>query len=357
MFWNFFKRGPKRFLGVDIGTSSIRVIELKRGNKKHLLENYGEFQISSTSDKSFRIFEKNSLLLSDEEVSDAIISIRSEAGIETKEANFSIPDFSSFFITLDLPIMRKDELYEAVKYEARPYIPLPDNEITLDWVITEGGVSKTPIKVLVVAIPNGVVSQYQRIAQNSGLDLKLLEPEVFALARNVSGEDKEKKNLGMIDVGARSTTCSILEKGVLKISHSFNVAGNQLTETLAQSLNIDYNKANELKEKQGIIMKEGSNEKVKDILLPLIDSILEEIKKAFRGFYKKEGKEIDKVVLTGGISFLPGLKDYFSSELKKEVEILNPFSNLSYPPVLEQTLKEKAPVYAVAVGAALKGFE
>ncbi len=184
-----------------------------------------------------------------------------------------------------------------------------------------------------------------------------MEPEVFALARNIGGGDKEKKNLGMIDIGARSTTCSILEKGVLKISHSFNVAGNQLTETLAQSLNIDYNKANELKEKQGIIMKEGSNEKVKDILLPLIDSILGEIKKAFRGFYKKEGKEINKVVLTGGMAFLPGLKDYFSSELKKEVGILNPFSNLSYPLVLEQTLKEKAPIYAVAVGAALKGFE
>ncbi len=350
MFWNFFKGGPKNFLGVDIGTSSIRVIELKRGNPPKL-ENYGELGTSSGNGKSFRVFKKNSLLLSDKEVSEAIKNICSEAEIKTKEANFSIPDFSSFFTTLELPTMGKDELYEAVKYESRPYIPLPDNEITLDWVITEGELSKTPIKVLVVAILNDVVSQYQKIANHSGLELRLLEPEVFSLARNLK---KTEKNIGVVDVGARSTTCSILEGGVLKISHSFNVAGNQLTETLARSLNIDYNKANRLKEERGI---SSEQDKVKEILLPSIDSIIDEIKKAFREFYQKEGKEIEKVVLAGGMAKMPGLRNYFSSELKKEVDLLDPFSSLSYPEVLKNTLSKRASIYGVAVGAALKGFE
>lgn len=353
MFWNFLKGGPKRFLGVDIGTSNIRVVELKRGNPPEL-ENYGELEISSGKvggSKNFRVFKENSLLLSDKEVSETIKNICSEAEIGTKEANFSIPDFSSFFTTLDLPLMGKDELYEAVRYESRPYIPLPDKEITLDWVITEGELSKTPIRVLVVAIPNDVVSQYQKIADHSGLELRLLEPEVFSLARNLKGE---KKNLGVIDIGARSTTCSILEKGALKISHSFNIGGNQLTETLARSLDIDYNRAKGLKEAQGIASQQ---EKEREILLPSIDSILDEIKKAFREFYQKEGKEIEKVVLTGGVAKMPGLKDYFSSELKKEIAVLNPFSGLFYPDVLNQTLAEKASLYGVAVGAALKGFE
>ncbi len=348
MFWDFLKGRPKNFLGVDIGTSSIRVVELKRG-KPAKLENYGEFKILSDNKKSFRVFKQNSLLMSDKQVSDAIKSIYSEAGIKTKEANFSIPDFSSFFTTLELPAMGKDEIYEAVKYEARPYIPLPDNEITLDWVITEGKISKTPIKVLVVAIPNDIVSQYQKIAKDSGLELRLLEPEVFSLARNL----KEEKNTSVIDIGARSTTCSILEKGVLKTSHSFNVAGNQLTETLARSMDIDYNKANRIKENKGI----ASEGKEKEILLPLIDSILAEIKKAFREYYQKEGKEIETVILTGGMAQMPGLREYFSSELKKKTKILNPFDNLSHPPVLKETLKIKAPLYGVAVGAALKGFE
>ncbi len=359
MFRNFFKRIPKKFLGVDIGTSSIKIIELGRGKKKPKLENYGELSISLFEEKKeFRVFEESTLLLSEKEVAEAINIICKEAGIETKEVNFSIPDFSTFFTTIEIPPMQKEEVSQAVKYEVRPYIPLPLSELYIDWTILEGKFGKTNLKILVVAIPNDVISQYKEIAAVSGLKLKVMEPEVFALARTLSDKEKNKRVQAIVDIGARTTTCSVLDEGILKTSHSFNIAGNELTEILAKSLNISYNKARKLKEVQGLTGEVRFwGKSTKEILLPLIDSILDEIKKVFRDFYREQGKEVEKVILSGGIALMPGIKEYFSSELKKKVEIINPFLGIVFPPILEEILKERGPVYAVAVGAALKGFE
>lgn len=359
MSWNIFRRGPKEFLGIDIGTSSIKIVEMGKKGKTLELENYGEVKTPFIKKRPFRTFEKNTLLLSDRETAEAIQSINLEAGIRTKEANFSIPDFCSFFTTIELPLMSKEEISQAVRYTVRPYIPLPLTEITLDWLITEGEISKTPLKILVVAIPNNTINQYKTIARLSNLTLRFLEPEVFALVRS-SVKDK-KKIIGLIDIGARSTTCSIVEKGVLKKSHSFNIGGNDLTENIAKSLNIGYNKAEEMKRKYGLSFEkekqEGDPRNVRRISIPLVDSILEEVKRIFRNFYREEGKEVEKIILAGGMVLLPGLKEYFLAELKKEVIITEPFSNILYPAILKQTLAKLGLSYAISVGLAFKAFE
>ncbi len=356
-----FKIRPKKFLGIDIGTSSLRVVELGRRGQTYRLENYGEIRTSAFKEKSFRVFQKNSLTLSNRQVSKAIRAIFKEAGIQTEEINLSIPDFCSFSTTFKLPVMGKDEVPEAVNYEVRPFIPLPLTDVTLDWFIIEGEPSRTPLKILVVAIPNDIINQYQDITQLAGLKLRILEPEVFALARASIKDEEAKEITGLIDIGARSTTCSILEKGILKSSHSFNIAGNSLVEVIAGSLNIEHDRAEELKRKYGLIPDSsstgGSPEKIRKILIPLIDSILEEIRKVFRSFYRQEGKRIEKIVLAGGLISMPGLKEYFSAELKKKIIISDPFLHIACPSILTETLKEIGPSYAIAVGLALKGLE
>jgi len=363
MFWNIFKRKPKKFLGIDIGAYSIRVVEIEREEKGYRLSNYGEVNKDSFSEQPFRIFQKNSLSLSNKDIAEAIKTICEEAEIQTKDANLSIPDFCSFFTSFSLPKMEKNEVQEAIRFQVRPYVPLPLDEIALDWSIIEGEPGKTGFKVLVVAIPKEYVTQYQEIAKLSGLKLKFLESEVFALTRSLVGEGGDKRVVSIIDIGARSTTCSILENNVLKTSYSFNLAGNNLTEVLARSLDIDYNKAEEIKKKFGIaenIQQQESQfgeKNVREILLPLVDSIIEEIKKIFREFYRKEGKQVEKIILSGGVSAMLGIKEYFSESFKKEVALADPFFHLLTPPVLSETLKRMRPFYGVAVGLALKGFE
>jgi len=357
MIWFPFKIAPKKFLGIDIGTSSIKMVELGRKGEKRVLENYGELKTLSLQKAPFRISKKDTLLLSDQEVAQAISAILRKAEIQTKEVNFSIPDFASFFTTFELPPMSQKEIPQAIRYEARNYIPIPLSEITLDWSVIEEQIPnqrQTPLRILMVAIPNEIISQYQKIANLANLKLKSLEAEVFALSRSLP---KNEKIIAIIDIGARSTTCSILEKGILKISHSFNVSGNELTEILSKSLRTDYEKAEELKGSLGITLKQESEKNLREILLPLIDTTLIEIKKFFNNFRRENGKEIEKIVLAGGSALLPGLKEYFFEELQKEVEIANPFSRISYPPILEETLKEMGPKYAIACGLALKGLE
>lgn len=362
LFRKKLRIGSKRVLGVDIGTSSIRVVEISRRGYAYKLENYGEIELSFIREQPFLVYKKDILILSNKRIAKALQAILKEAGIQTREANFSIPDYCSFSTSFKLPSMDKEEIPEAVNYEVRPYIPLPLSEITLDWSVIEGEISKTPLKVLVVAIPNDIIAQYQEIAQFAELNLRVLEPEVLSLSRALIKE--KDKTIGIIDIGARSTTYNILAEGILKMSYSFNVGSNELTEAIVKSLNIDYNKAEGMKKEFGLSFNNQQNnnnqnnkKNIRYLLLPLIDLILGEAKKFFRDFYQNEGKEVEKVILAGGMVYMPGLKEYFSSELKKEIIIANPFLGLGHPPELIKNLELMGPSYTIAVGVALKGLE
>jgi len=355
MIWNPFKMISKNFLGIDIGTSSLKVIELSRFGQRTKLENYGELKVPALYKQPFRTAEKSTLLLSSSDIARAIRAILEEAKIKTKEVAFSIPDFSSLFTWFHLPSMSREEIAQAVRFEARQHIPLPLAEVTLDWQIIDDQISnqqKTKFKILLVAVPNEIINQYQEIANLAQLELQALEAEVFGLSR--SSIKEEKKVVALVDIGARSTTVSIIDKGILKISHSFDLSGNELTQVISQSLNINYQEAEELKKKQGLT---SSEKNLREILLPLIDLILAEIKKTAQNFYQTETKEVEKIVLAGGSALLPGLKEYFTEQLKKEIAIASPFSEIFYPPILEQTLREIGPSYAISVGMALRGLE
>jgi len=361
MIWTPLEFIPKKSLGIDVGTSSIKMVELSRRGERRKLENYGEISAQMFYQKPFRTFEKSTLSLFSEDISRAIKAVMDEAKIKTRQVVFSIPDFSSFFTSFELPPMTKEELPGAVRYEARQHVPLPLAEVTLDWQVIEGGVSdqkKEKLKILLVAVPNEVINQYRKIAEMTKLELLALEAEAFGLVRSLIGERKEI--ILLVDIGAQSTTCSIIEKRILKMSYSFDMSGNELTEVIAKGLGVDYKEAEALKEKYGISSPpslETPASEVREILLPLVDVILKEIEKISQNFYLTEGKDVQKIIMAGASSFLPGLKEYFQSYFKKEIEIGNPFSNIFCPPILEQTLKEMSSAYAIAVGTALRGLE
>ncbi|MEK7071906.1 MAG: type IV pilus assembly protein PilM [Patescibacteria group bacterium] len=345
----FTKFLPKRFLGVDIGTAAIKVVELSRWGDRRKLENYGEISAGVLYEKTFRTFDKSTLLLSSQNIAKAILAINESAKIKTKECIFSIPDFSTFFTNFDLPLMTKDELPEAVRYEARQHIPLPLGEVTLDWQVAN---NTDKLKILLVAVPNEVINQYQEIAKMCELKLVSLEAEVFGLLRSLVPKE-ETKIVGLLDIGAQSTTYSIIDKGVLKVSHSFDLAGNELTEQIAKSLSIDYTQAENLKRKYGL----QTDQNIKNIIAPLIDSILRETERISNNFLQSENKEVAKFIIAGGVALIPGIKEYFQEHSHKETEIANPFLNIYCPPILEKTLKEMGPSYAIATGLALRGLE
>jgi len=357
-----FNFGAKKFLGIDIGVSAIRIVALKRGVRGYELDNYGEVKAGFIRHDSE--LRKEGFSLFDDNVPEIISAVCREMKTNIKDVNFSIPDFSTFSINLEIPKIEKsssEKVFEMIKYEVRPFVPVPLSDLTLDWVVVEEKNQKSKTEVLVVAIPNEIIRQYQEISRRANLKLRVLEAEVFALTRSAFHSGL-KGVIGLIDIGENSTTINIVEKGVLKTNFTFNIAGRRLTETLANSLNIDYNKAEEIKIKIGL-KKAGNGidpvvaEHARKSLMIIVNYILEETKKVFRNFYQQKGKKIEKVVLHGGSSLLPGLKEYFEDALKKPTEILNPFVNISYKSFLKEALKQRGPFFAVAVGLALKGLE
>jgi type IV pilus assembly protein PilM len=353
MIWNPFKAAPQKFLGIDIGTSSIKIVELSRSGERKKLENYGEISALALYEKPFRTFEKNTLYLRSQEIAKAILAIFAEAGMQARQACLSIPDFSTFYTSFWLPAMTTEELPEAVSFEARQHIPLPLSEVTLDWQVIESETAaknETSRKILLVAVPNEVINQYQAIANLIKLEISTLEAEVFGLTRALT---TDKSTIGLLDIGAQSTTISIIKDGVLTVSHSFDIAGNEFANRISKALGVDLKEAEEVKKKQGL----RGEERLREVLKPIIDLILSEVEKISQDFYSSERKKIEKFILAGGTAFLPGLKEYFSEKLKKEVEIASPFSNIFYPPILKETLEEMGPSYAIAIGAALRGLD
>lgn len=347
---------PKKMLGVDIGTSSVKLVEVSKWGGGKTLENYGEIRSESLyKDQDYEnSFEKGSYLLSDYFVSRAIRAILDEAKITTNAAIFSVPDYSTFCTSFELPAMPEKEIAEAVRYHAPQYIPLPISETTLDWKIINNkpGDKKSEIKVFLVSIPNQVVAGYQRVAAMAGLELYALEAEVFALCRSLIKDNK--KTICLIDIGVQSTTINIVDNGTLVKSYSFGFAGGQLTRAVSSVLSLNIAESEKIKNNQGLI---SSKEEVVKTLYLLIDPLITEIKKVNLDFYQREEREIQEIYLTGGTANLPGLKEYFSEVFNKKIEIPNCFSDILYPPILQDTLKKMGPSFSVALGLSLGGLE
>lgn len=325
----FFK---KKIVGIDIGASAIKIVELSRRGRRVTLENYG--QIKSGLIQKEPLFNENGGMLAKDNVSLAIKAILDEARIKTKKAVFAMPDFLTFCASFDLPPMTEKEIPEAIRYNALQYITLPISEVTLDWKILKNPNQGQPshevsawqgknsgAKVFLTAVPNQMLQDYQNIAIHAGLQLYALEAEVFGLSKALVKNNK--KTVCLIDIGAKSSTINIVDNGFLKRSFSSSFNSNQLHSAD----------------------------------LSVFSQLLEEVRGITAEFLQQEQKNVEEFYLTGGAANMPGIKEYFTQNLKGAVSVPNCFSDMSYPAKLGQTLKELSPSFSVAVGAALGGLE
>lgn len=351
LFRMFF---PKKMIGVDIGTSSVKLVEISSRGEGKRLENYGEKKLDFVSKEAPLGTEKIGNKIPNKFLSIIIREILEETKIKNKNVIFSIPDFSTFCTSFDIPAMPEKEVAGAVYYNASQYITLPISEVTLDWrIISNPLLNKNSLmKVFIVAIPNQVVQEYQDIAKDSGLELCALEAEVFGITKALIKDNK--KTVCMIDIGAQSSTINIIDQGLLKRSYSFSFNSNQLTSALSSALKIGFEQAEEIKNKEGL---NSPRPAVAQTLYPLIDSLLVEIKNISAEFFQSEKKQVEEIYLTGGTARLLGLKEYLTKNLKKNVYVPNCFSDFSYPIILKETLKDMSPGFSAAVGVALDGLE
>jgi len=358
MIWNPFSKRARGFLGIDIGTSSVKVVELALVKGKIHLETYGELKAFGYLKRLSDPIQSSSLQMLDTEVAEMIKHIVDESNTKSRMASMSIPVFSSFFTLLELPSMSPKELGNAIPFQARQLVPIPISEVVLDWEVI-GKVNTGPsvaaaqekLLVLLVAVPREVVDKYVRVAKLAGIELRGLEVETFSVVRALL-RDMEDTNL-LLDIGARSTNITIVDSGSIRMSHNLDISGNEFTRVLAHSLGVSMRRAEEHKINRGIAQRGGEIESSR-ALVPLVDAILQDAEKIMNIYYRKYGRKVVRVVLGGGSTNLPGLKEYIAMRMDKEVLVGNPFDKMIYPKALEPAIREIGPAFSVSAGLALR---
>lgn len=359
--FNFFKKKPSSYLGIDIGTSSVKMVQLKLEENKARLEtygfwdNYGNFEILENSAKMGKI------KILDEKIVGVIKNIIKEAGAITKETVMSVPVFSTFSSVIEFPEMTEAEVAKAVPFEARQYIPVPLEDVIMDWSIVgkklrkesngSGNSAHFSLQVMLVAIPKEIALKYARIAELAGLKLNALEAESFALARSLIGNDKMA--VIIIDIGSRHTNISIIDKGYAMANRGLDIGGNELTRAVSQGINIDFDRAESLKKEVGLRQVDAERE-ISRLMFPAIDIISNETFRMMNAYLHKNNRRVEEVIITGGGSCLAGLDGYLAKNLGIKVLTGNPWARIIYPSELEMPLKEIAPFFSVAAGLAMR---
>lgn len=352
-------------VGIDIGSSAIKVVEIKKKGGKAVLETYGAIALDSYA----QVDTGRVTNLPVEKIVEALKEVLKQSGVTTTSSAFSIPVQSSLIFTISLPSQIKEsEISSIVPTEARKYIPLPITEVSLDYFILPqkessfeeannpdlSAVLPDKTEVLVVAIQNDAVSKYRSIVSQCNLEVGFFEIEIFSSIR--SNFEHELSLVLLIDFGASSTKLSLVEFGMVKSHHTINRGGADISASIAQSLDIPFFKAEEMKKEFGLF--ENPIEKsLADIIKVHIDYIFSETNNVLLGYEKKYDRTISKVIFTGGGSLLKGLKEVASNNFRAEIKIGHPFSKVGAPEFLEKVLETTGPEFAVALGLALRKLQ
>ncbi len=362
---NIFKSdtSSKSALGIDIGSSAIKVVQLNKKGGKAVLETYGSLSLGPYGNLDVGMVTN----LGTDDIARALVDVMKESNITTHSGVIAIPSSSSLIFTISLPAkVTEDQLATIVPNEARKYIPVPISEVALDWFLipqeasfsedpivpdpTTGKLPEQKIEVLVVAIHNDVLSKYQEILTKTELHSDSFEMEIFSNIRSSFNNDLAPVLL--MDFGASKTKLSIVEAGVVRVFHVVNRGSQDISRNIAQSMSITFGEAEKLKRSVGLDV--SSNKDVEAIVRLSTDYIFSDTNSVVLAYEKKYNKNISKVIMTGGGSLLKGLLEHAKANFHSEVVYGDPFEKTEAPAFLQPVLALSGPEFAVAVGLALR---
>jgi type IV pilus assembly protein PilM len=352
-------------IGVDIGSSAIKVVEIKRKGSKAVLETYGAIALGPYTDLDAGTVTN----LPVEKVVLALLEVLKQSAVAGTSLALAIPVQSSLIFTIELPAQIGDaEIAAIIPTEARKYIPVPITEVSIDYFIlpkkessfeemntADSAEAKAEkINVLVVATQNDAVSRYRSIVSQCGLTASFFEIEIFASIR--ANFEHELSPVLLVDFGASHTKLSIVEFGMVKGYHTIDRGGADISNTISKSLSIPFSEAEKMKKDFGLFGN-PVEKSLADIIKVHIDYIFSETNNVLLGYEKKYDRTISKVIFTGGGSLLKGLREVAVNNFRAEIEIGHPFSKVSAPPFLEKVLENMGPEFAVAIGLALRKLQ
>ena len=334
-------------VGIDFGTHSVKAVELKGiTTQTPQLINFGSqttpHGVINSEDKADQ-----------KKLADVVKKLYEDSKIKNKTIVVALPEFSVFTRFLEFPGVKKEELKDAVFYEAKQYIPVPIEEVRMSYIPIGFNEAKNAPRVLLVAAPLKIIETYMAISEFAGLDIAAIETESVALGRAIYRATKQK-HVVMLDFGANSTDMSIMMDGYLVFSQSISIGADSLTQAIINKFNFEYKQAEEYKRNYGVVQNvlEG---KIFQVLSPIMESIMLEVSRGIE-FYKNKtlSPAPTDFLLVGDGALLPGLAEYISKTLNVNASIANSWVNIAVNPQFRDVIAKSGPSYSVAIGLALK---
>ncbi|HEY8154271.1 MAG TPA: type IV pilus assembly protein PilM [Myxococcota bacterium] len=350
--------GSKSVVGLDIGSSSVKAVELsRRGRSKEFeLTHLGVAPMPAEAIVQGAFLNSSAIV---EGIREAI----EKAKIRTKNVAAAVSGHSVIVKKVSLPAMTRDELDEQIRWEAEQYIPFDVNEVNLDFQILNGGGGEGQMEVLLVAAKKDLVDDYVQVIREAGLIPAAIDVAAFAVenAFEANYEVRPDEVVALVNIGAQVVNINIISNGAPAFTRDITTAGNQYTEEIQKALSISFEEAERIK--LGGRRSESSQEvvpqEVEQAMRSVTETVIGEISRSLDFFSATSAdSRIERIVLCGGGASVAGLQAGFQARSGGKVEIMDPLARMIPSSRFEaEYLDEVAPSLGVGVGLALRRMD
>ena len=341
--------------GLDLSDLSIRVVQLVSNGTIEQVGSFGSINLPMGCISDGEIQKKDQVVAAIKKA----IEISGPKKIKTKKVICSLPETKAFLRIVSVPEMNESELSEAVKWEMEANIPLPLEQVYYDWqAIPETLVlEKNKINLLVIAIAKSVVDEIIDVLELAGLEPIGLEIESIAQARSMLAEENDKDTVLIVDIGDRRTSLSFNKGGIPCFTSSIPLCGQALTDVISKGMGVTFEEAEKIKISYGI-GDDFKNDKLFNLTKPILENFIQEIERCMDFFVSglKYSKSVDKLIICGGGANTKGIVPFLAKKLGREIEIGNPWMNMTLGKNLPIIEKNQSIGYSTAIGLALKGL-
>jgi type IV pilus assembly protein PilM len=341
----FFRSKP--LFGLDIGKSSLKAAQLSMEDPAEpKLIGYGSAPFDPTAIKD-GVIVKPELIA---EAAHTLFTSKLVGDITSRRVALSIPSYRTFTRSIQLPNLRGSELTQAVQLEAEQYIPVPLDDLYLDYTTINSNAHG--MEVLAVGVPKEIVDSYLELSAIMGVEPVLIEPTMTALGRLFARDNQSDVASVIIDLGSLSSDISIYDNGIITAG-TVEGGGQLFDEAIQKALNVSPAEANIIKTKYGL-SKSRRQKEIKAALEPMLKKIVKEIQRLVRYHAERYGSDhpIQQVVTIGGGANFPGLSDYFTDSLRLAVRVSDPWKEVDHGKLQPPNLHDRL-MYASSIGLAL----
>jgi type IV pilus assembly protein PilM len=338
----------KPLFGFDIGHGSIKIVQLERAKNKDILIGYGRMNFDPKAIQDGVIVDLDTISKAAHELFDKHLT----GTVMTRQVAACLPVLNSYSKIINLPKMEKKDIREAVRMEAEQYIPIPINDLYLDYQLVEDHGDSQDL--LVAASPKKVVDSFAALFDKLGLELVCLEPSILSVTRIVKNAEDTRVPTLVMDCGSITSDLTIFNESSVRVTGSAKFGGETITENIMNKFSVSYAEAYKIKSVYGL--DPGRKQKdIVDALAPSLQALTNEIKKIIK-YYEERDKaqniKVGQLIIVGGGANLPGFSTYLTSELRIPSRLISIWEKIDLEHVEKPNRLDNS-MYGTAAGLAL----